>query len=175
MTITPSTEQVAAAFARALSEVEEPIFCDVCHEQITGDWWHEPHDDGCPNQVWERAGDFFDAHPTVDCECNNRAHEECCPACAPHIIAQWRRLVLWYWSGTRAGWVAELGRAHLYENGFKARDARDRLVTEGRYNSLNRVEAVPVRVGEILHRRLTVALAACGSGRPIAVDEQWGI
>lgn len=127
--------------------VEAVLLCDVCGLPIEGehvDDRHVYHDDGCPNQRWERAKDTEQVQ--VDCECNNVAHAHCCPACAEHVIVQRRRLVRWYWTGTRRGWCNQPGKAHRYADKWRAGAARDRLVKRGLYNVSNSVDVLPVAV-----------------------------
>lgn len=154
-------DKMVEAPVRIVAEGEIARRCDVCKEAIgDGDFYHQPHDDGCPNQRFERNLYDDDGSGRVDCDCDNAVHEACCPVCAPHIVVQHRRLVLWYWSGTRAGWVGKAEQAHHYADKRAAERVRDRLVREGRYNSLNQVESVPVPVAEKLRTRLESALAA---------------
>lgn len=130
-------------------EAGEARLCDVCNKPMGSGWlWrHTYHDDGCPNQRWEKTK-ADDDMPYVDCECDNVCHAECCPSCAPHVILQSRALVRWYWSGTRHGWTGDRAKAHQYANIWRAERARDRLVRDGRYNVLNTVDVMTVAAAE---------------------------
>ena len=140
-----TVDRMIAAPVRVVASSDNPLLCDVCGLPISEpDDRHEYHDDGCPNQRWERAKDTEQVQ--VDCECNNVAHAHCCPACAEHVIVQRRRLVRWYWTGTRRGWCNQPGKAHRYADKWRAGAARDRLVKRGLYNVSNSVDVLPVAV-----------------------------
>lgn len=141
--------------------VEAVLLCDVCGLPIEGadvDDRHEYHDDGCPNQRWERTKDAEQVQ--VDCECNNVAHPHCCPACAPHIVLQRRRLVRWYWTGTKRGWSSDSAEARQYADKWRAGAARDRLVKRGLYNVRNSVDVLPVVVAQSDYREFLAAIEA---------------
>lgn len=105
--------------------------CDVCGRLVADDDCHLFHDDDCPNRSSHLTG-----HWSTDCDCDNRAHPDCCPACAEHVIYTdyMKRWDSW-WTGTVAGWSIDFSRAHRYADKYRALAAIERmpsnLFTEG--------------------------------------------
>lgn len=115
--------------------------CDVCGKLVADDNCHIFHDDDCPNRLAHMTG-----HWKTDCVCDNRAHPECCPACAPWIICcEWMgRWTLW-WSGSKAGWKIRQDAAHVYADKYRALAAIERMKSEERATD---IRAVPLSIAK---------------------------